>query len=187
MKKYVYKFGDGKAQGHAKMKELLGGKGANLAEMNLIGIPVPPGFTVTTAACALYNKKGKAHCQKTIEKELKRGVKHLQKIMGKSFGDKKNPLLLSVRSGSRVSMPGMLDTVLNLGLNDKTVEGLSARSGDPQFAWDSYRRLVQMYGDVVMGLKPEKEEEDPFEVILNAFKQKRGVELDSQLTADDLR
>ena len=186
--KYVYLFGDGKAEGDATMKNLLGGKGANLAEMNLIGIPVPPGFTVTTEACTIYNEQGRDTVVKLIEDEVHKAVKNLEKIMGTKFGDSKNPLLLSVRSGARASMPGMMDTVLNLGLNDKAVEGLALKTGNDRFAWDSYRRFVQMFGDVVMGLKPESIfEEDPFEVIIHQLKEERKVEKDSDLTTDDLK
>ena len=186
--KYVYLFGDGKAEGDATMKNLLGGKGANLAEMNLIGIPVPPGFTVTTEACTIYNEQGRDTVVKLIEDEVHKAVKNLEKIMGTKFGDSKNPLLLSVRSGARASMPGMMDTVLNLGLNDKAVEGFVLISGIDRFAWDSYRRFVQMFGDVVMGLKPESIfEEDPFEVIIHQLKEERKVEKDSDLTTDDLK
>ena len=187
MKKHIYTFGDGHAEGNAKMKELLGGKGANLAEMNLIGVPVPPGFTVTTEVCTLYNREGKDVCFRTIKKEVQSGIAHLEEIMGTTFGNKTNPLLLSVRSGARVSMPGMMDTVLNLGLNDEIVEGLSKKSSNPSFAWDSYRRLIQMYGDVVMGLKPEKEELDPFEIILDELKKQKGIEQDNELSVDDLK
>jgi pyruvate,orthophosphate dikinase len=170
------------------MKNLLGGKGANLAEMNLIGIPVPPGFTVTTEACTIYNEQGRDTVVKLIEDEVHKAVKNLEKIMGTKFGDSKNPLLLSVRSGARASMPGMMDTVLNLGLNDKAVEGLALKTGNDRFAWDSYRRFVQMFGDVVMGLKPESIfEEDPFEVIIHQLKEERKVEKDSDLTTDDLK
>lgn len=186
--KYVYLFGDGKAEGDATMKNLLGGKGANLAEMNLIGIPVPPGFTVTTEACTIYNEQGRDTVVKLIEDEVHKAVKNLEKIMGTKFGDSKNPLLLSVRSGARASMPGMMDTVLNLGLNDKAVEGLALKTGNDRFAWDSYRRFVQMFGDVVMGLKPESIfEEDPFEVIIHQLKEERKVEKNSDLTTDDLK
>jgi pyruvate,orthophosphate dikinase len=186
--KYVYLFGDGKAEGDATMKNLLGGKGANLAEMNLIVIPVPPGFTVTTEACTIYNEQGRDTVVKLIEDEVHKAVKNLEKIMGTKFGDSKNPLLLSVRSGARASMPGMMDTVLNLGLNDKAVEGLALKTGNDRFAWDSYRRFVQMFGDVVMGLKPESIfEEDPFEVIIHQLKEERKVEKDSDLTTDDLK
>lgn len=186
--KYVYLFGDRNAEGNAKMKNLLGGKGANLAEMNLIGVPVPPGFTITTEICTLYNEKGRDYAVELIREDVTRAVTHVENIMGTKFGDQQNPLLVSVRSGARASMPGMMDTVLNLGLNDKAVEGIAAKSGNPRFAWDSYRRFVQMYGDVVLGMKPEsKEAEDPFEIIIEAMKKKRGVALDTDLTTDDLK
>ena len=186
MKKYIYTFGDGKAEGNAKMKNLLGGKGANLAEMNRIGIPVPAGFTVSTEACALYTKKGADICLDKIKKEVEAGIIHLERIMGTKFGDLTNPLFVSVRSGARVSMPGMMDTVLNLGMNDSTVEGISKKTGDPRFAWDSYRRLVQMYGDVVMGLKADKNEGDPFEAIIKKMKIQKGATSDSDLDVSDL-
>jgi pyruvate,orthophosphate dikinase len=186
--KYVYFFGDGKAEGDATMKNLLGGKGANLAEMNLIGVPVPPGFTITTEACTLYNEKGADHIFGLIDKEVQKAVKQVEKIMGAKFGDDENPCLLSVRSGARASMPGMMDTVLNLGLNDKAVEGIAKKTDNERFAWDSYRRFVQMYGDVVMGMKPEsKEEEDPFEVIIDEIKHEKKVEKDLDRTTDDLK
>ncbi|MCP3928920.1 MAG: pyruvate, phosphate dikinase [Bacteroidetes bacterium] len=186
--KYVYTFGDGTAEGNTTMKNLLGGKGANLAEMNLLGIPVPGGFTITTETCTLYNEKGKEYVIELIKEEVKDAIANLEKIMGTKFGDNVNPLLLSVRSGARVSMPGMMDTVLNLGLNDEAVEGIAKKSGKPRFAWDSYRRFVQMFGDVVMGLKPEsKEEEDPFEVLIDEMKEEKGVQLDTELTANDLK
>ena len=187
-KKRVYTFGDKKAEGNATMKNLLGGKGANLAEMNLVDVPVPPGFTITTEVCTEYNEVGKDKAVELIKKEVEAAVKNVEEIMGATFGDKKNPCLLSVRSGARVSMPGMMDTVLNLGLNDDAVEGLSERTGNPRFAWDSYRRFVQMYGDVVMGLKPEsKEDIDPFEKIMEELKEERGIELDTDFTVDDLK
>lgn len=185
--KYVYTFGDGKAEGHAAMKELLGGKGANLAEMNRIGLPVPPGFTLTTEACTLYIKKGREKAFEAIEEEVKAGIRHLEHLMGSGFGDRYQPLLVSVRSGARVSMPGMMDTVLNLGLNDESVEGLSEKSQNPRFAWDAYRRLIQMYGDVVLGLKPEKGETDPFDQQIQLLKSEKGVSRDSDLSVDDLR
>jgi pyruvate, orthophosphate dikinase len=186
-KKYVYTFGDGKAEGNAEMKNLLGGKGANLAEMNLIGIPVPPGFTISTEACTLFNSSGKEVCFDSIKAEVEAGVRQLEEIMDTSFGNMDNPLLLSVRSGARASMPGMMDTVLNLGLNDKVVEGISLKTGDPRFAWDSYRRLIQMYGEVVMGLKPEKNEEDPFENIIKELKIKKGIKEDNEFKVEDLK
>lgn len=186
--KYVYTFGDGKAEGNASMKNLLGGKGANLCEMNRLGVPVPPGFVITTEACTRFTERGREDLLRAIEEELEAGIEHLENIMGTRFGDRENPLLISVRSGARVSMPGMMDTVLNLGLNDDAVEGLSERSGESRFAWDAYRRFVQMYGDVVMGLKPEsKEDEDPFELLIDRMKQQRGVENDNQLTTTDLK
>ncbi len=187
MKKHVYTFGDGDAEGNAQMKALLGGKGANLAEMNLIGIPVPAGFTVTTEVCTLYNDEGKDICFAAIKNEVEAGIQHLESKMGTKFGDKINPLLLSVRSGARASMPGMMDTVLNLGLNDETVEGLSLKTGDARFAWDSYRRLIQMYGDVVMGVRGAKAEGNPFENIIHQVKEEKGVKSDSNLTVDDLK
>ncbi|MBU1369785.1 MAG: pyruvate, phosphate dikinase [Bacteroidetes bacterium] len=186
--KYVYSFGDRKADGNASMKSLLGGKGANLAEMNLIGVPVPPGFTITTDVCTLYFEKGQSNTVELIKKEVEDAVKKVERIMGTKFGDRENPCLLSVRSGARASMPGMMDTVLNLGLNDAAVEGIARKTGNDRFAWDSYRRFVQMYGDVVMGMKPEsKEDHDPFEVIIEKIKEEKAVELDTQLTTDDLK
>ncbi len=186
--KYVYSFGDMKADGNAAMKDLLGGKGANLAEMNLIGIPGPPGFTITTEVCTLYNQKGRAHVVELIKKEVEDAVHKVEKIMGTKFGDSANPLLLSVRSGSRASMPGMMDTVLNLGLNDEAVEGIARKTNNDRFAWDSYRRFVQMFGDVVLGMKPKsKEDHDPFEEIIDEMKEEKGVVLDTDLTTDDLK
>ena len=186
--KHVYSFGDRTADGNAKMKNLLGGKGANLAEMNLIGVPVPPGFTITTEICTLYNEKGKDSAVKLIKEEVEKAVLRLEQIMGTTFGDKENPLLLSVRSGARASMPGMMDTVLNLGLNDEAVEGIAKKSGNGRFAWDSYRRFVQMFGDVVLGMKPvSKEDPDPFEEIIDNMKEEKDVELDTDLSVDDLK
>ncbi len=186
--KRVYTFGDKKAEGKADMKNLLGGKGANLAEMNLIGVPVPPGFTITTEVCTEYNKLGKDATVALIKEEVEAAVKNIENIMGSKFGDKENPLLVSVRSGARVSMPGMMDTVLNLGLNDDAVQGIAKRSGNDRFAWDSYRRFVQMYGDVVLGMKPEsKEDIDPFEAIMEEMKEARGIELDTDFTVEDLK
>ena len=158
------------------MKNLLGGKGANLAEMNLIGVPVPPGFTITTEVCTAYNKEGKDAVVKLIKADVEKAMAHVENLMGTKFGDAKNPLLVSVRSGARVSMPGMMDTVLNLGLTDDAVEGIAKKSGNPRFAWDSYRRFVQMYGDVVLGMKPKsKEDIDPFEEVMDEVKKtKRG-------------
>ncbi len=185
--KYVYRFGAGKADGKAEMKELLGGKGANLAEMSGLGIPVPAGFTISTEICNAFYENGGKYSDE-VKKQVEEGVAHIEKIMGKKFGDPENPLLVSVRSGAPASMPGMMDTVLNLGLNDTTVQGIIKKSGKERFGWDSYRRFVQMYGDVVLGMKPEsKEEEDPFEVIIDSVKEKRGVKLDTELTADDLK
>lgn len=186
--KYVYAFGDGKAEGNAQMKNLLGGKGANLCEMTRLGVPVPPGLVITTEACTRYTQRGRSDLMNAIREELEEGIAHLEKMMGTRFGDRNDPLLISVRSGARVSMPGMMDTVLNLGLNDAAVEGLSQKSGESRFAWDAYRRFVQMYGDVAMGLKPEsKEDEDPFEMLIGRMKDKRGVANDNQLTVDDLK
>lgn len=188
VKTRVYKFGDKSADGNSKMKNLLGGKGANLAEMNLIGLPVPPGFTITTEACTEYNALGKETLVGMIKGEVEEAIDYLEKIMKAGFGDKENPLLVSVRSGARVSMPGMMDTVLNLGLNDDVVEGLAKKSNNERFAWDSYRRFIQMYGDVVLGMKPEsKEDIDPFEEIMEHLKEKRGITLDTQFSIQDLK
>lgn len=186
--KYVYTFGDGKAEGNASMKNLLGGKGANLAEMSLLKIPVPPGLTITTEACNLYSSRGWDYIKPLLEQQVREGVAFVENAMGKKFGDPKNPLLLSVRSGARASMPGMMDTILNLGLNDEILEGLIKLSGEDRFAWDSYRRFIQMYGDVVMGLKPiNKEDEDPFEVIIDELKEERKIKMDIDLTAADFK
>ena len=180
--KFVYDF----YEGNRDMKELLGGKGANLAEMTSLGIPVPPGFTITTEACAYYSRNG--HYPPGLEEEMGQHLAALEQKMGKKLGEKDDPLLVSVRSGARASMPGMMDTVLNLGLNDESVEGLSRGTGNPRFAWDSYRRFVAMYGDVVLGLKPErKEERDPFDVLLEEQKRESGVEQDNELSEADLR
>jgi pyruvate, orthophosphate dikinase len=187
MAKYVYTFGNKAAEGRADMKELLGGKGANLAEMNLLGMPVPPGFTITTEVCTYYYQNGNTY-PASLKGEVDQAVRYVESITGAKFGDAANPLLVSVRSGARASMPGMMDTILNLGLNDQTVEGLIKRSGDARFAYDSYRRFVAMYGDVVLELKPEKkEDEDPFEVLLTAKKRKAGVKLDTELKAEHLK
>jgi pyruvate,orthophosphate dikinase len=187
-KKHVYTFGDKKAEGNAKMKELLGGKGANLAEMNLIGVPVPPGFTITTEVCNDYYKIGQDATVEKIRPEVEAAIHQVESIMGTKFGDKENPCLLSVRSGARASMPGMMDTVLNLGLNDEAVEGIARKTGNERFAWDSYRRFVQMFGDVVLGMKPvSKEDEDPFEVIIHEMKEEKGIENDTDLSTDDLK
>jgi pyruvate,orthophosphate dikinase len=186
--KYVYSFGDRKAEGNASMKNLLGGKGANLADMNTFGIPVPPGFTITTEVCTIYNEQGKDHAIKLIKTDVEEAVKSVEKIMGTKFGSRENPCLLSVRSGARASMPGMMDTVLNLGLNDEAVEGIAKKSGNERFAWDSYRRFVQMFGDVVLGMKPQsKEAHDPFEEIIDKMKEEKGVALDTELTTEDLK
>ncbi|MBN8509806.1 MAG: pyruvate, phosphate dikinase [Burkholderiales bacterium] len=186
--KYVYLFGRARTDGAAAMKNLLGGKGANLAEMCRLGITVPPGFTVTTEACTVYTKQGREAALALIDAEVRAGVAAIEAEMGKRFGDAADPLLLSVRSGARASMPGMMDTILNLGLNDVAVEGLARRAGNERFAWDSYRRFIQMYGDVVMGLKPaRKDEHDPFEVVIDALKAQRGVKLDTELDAADLK
>ncbi|TES92304.1 MAG: pyruvate, phosphate dikinase [Desulfobacteraceae bacterium] len=186
-KKYVYTFGAGKAEGSATMKLLLGGKGANLAEMSNLGMPVPAGFTISTDVCTdFYENKGQYSDEVKIQVE--NGIKHVEEIMGAKFGDSENPLLVSVRSGAAASMPGMMDTVLNLGLNETTIKGIIKESGNERFAWDSYRRFVQMYGDVVLDMKPEsKEEEDPFEVIIDQVKEKKGITLDTELTPDDLK
>lgn len=186
--KYVYTFGNGQAEGKADMRNLLGGKGANLAEMNLIGVPVPPGFTITTEACTLYNQKGREYVIELIKEQTEAAMKYVEGIMNMGFGSKDNPLLMSVRSGARVSMPGMMDTVLNLGMNDEAVEAIAAKSGNARFAWDSYRRFVQMYGDVVLGMKPEsKEDIDPFEEIMEEVKEAKGVENDTELDVNDLK
>ncbi|RNC65761.1 pyruvate, phosphate dikinase [Proteiniphilum sp. X52] len=187
-KKRVYTFGNGAAEGRADMKNLLGGKGANLAEMNLIGVPVPPGFTITTEVCTEYNELGRDYVVGLLKEEVEKAVAQIEELTGTKFGDKENPCLVSVRSGSRVSMPGMMDTVLNLGLNDDAVEGIARKSGNERFAWDSYRRFVQMYGDVVLGMKPQsKEDIDPFEEIMDEVKESKGIELDTDLTTDDLK
>ena len=186
--KRVYTFGNKEAEGNGKMRELLGGKGANLAEMNLIGIPVPPGFTITTEVCAEYYSKGKEAVIEILRPEVEKAIQNIEKLTGMRFGDNEMPLLVSVRSGARASMPGMMDTILNLGMNDEAVEAVAKRTGNPRFAWDSYRRFVQMYGDVVLGMKPvSKEDQDPFEEIIEAQKEKRGVKMDTDLTVEDLK
>ncbi|MCG6187017.1 pyruvate, phosphate dikinase [Maribellus maritimus] len=188
MAKYVYTFGAGKAEGKADMKNLLGGKGANLAEMNLIGVPVPPGFTITTEVCTMYNEQGQKSTFELIKPEVEAAVAMVEELTETKFGDKENPCLVSVRSGARASMPGMMDTVLNLGMNEDAVEGISKKSGNPRFAWDSYRRFVQMYGDVVMEMKPaSKEEIDPFEEIIEELKEEKGIQLDTEFTTEDLK
>ena len=186
--KRVYTFGNGKAEGRADMRNQLGGKGANLAEMNLIGVPVPPGFTITTDCCNEYYEVGKEKMVALLKTDVENSLKHVEELMGNKFGDVSNPLLLSVRSGARASMPGMMDTILNLGLNDEVVEGLAAKTGNPRFAYDAYRRFVQMYGDVVLGMKPaNKEDIDPFEEIIEKVKAEKGVKLDNELEVDDLK
>ncbi len=186
--KRVYTFGDGKAEGNAEMRNLLGGKGANLAEMNLLGMPVPPGFTITTEVCTEYTQKGRDAVVKLIQKEVEEAIAHVESLTGKKFDNPENPLLVSVRSGARASMPGMMDTVLNLGMNDATVASLAEKSGNPRFAWDSYRRFVQMYGDVVLGMKPKsKADIDPFEAIMEKVKEEKGVRLDTELGVEDLQ
>lgn len=187
-KKRVYTFGNGKAEGQANMKNLLGGKGANLAEMNLIGVPVPPGFTITTEVCLEYYELGRDKVVSLLQEDVKNAIANIEQLMNATFGDIENPLLVSVRSGARASMPGMMDTILNLGLNDDVVEGLIRKTNNPRFAWDSYRRFVQMYGDVVLGMKPvNKEDIDPFEEIIEELKEERGVKLDNELSVDDLK
>ena len=187
-KKRIYTFGNGSAEGNAQMRDLLGGKGANLAEMNRIGVPVPPGFTISTEVCTEYYERGREAVVADLKDDLMTAVKHIETIMGFKFGDVENPLLVSVRSGSRASMPGMMDTILNLGLNDTVVDGLARKSGNERFAWDSYRRFVQMYGDVVLGMKPvNKDDIDPFEAIIEEVKKEAGVKLDNELTTDHLK
>ena len=188
MAKKIYTFGDGKAEGDAKMRNLLGGKGANLAEMNLLGMPVPPGFTITTEVCTEYTQFGQEYVVKDIKADVEKAIAHVESLTGTKFNDPSNPLLVSVRSGARASMPGMMDTVLNLGMNDATVNALAEKSGNPRFAWDSYRRFVQMYGDVVLGMKPKtKTEVDPFEAIIDKVKEEKGVKFDTELNVDDLK
>ena len=185
--KRVYTFGNGKAEGRADMRNELGGKGANLAEMNLIGVPVPPGFTITTDVCNEYYEIGKDKVVALLKDEVEKSLHLVEELMSSKFGDVANPLLLSVRSGARASMPGMMDTILNLGLNDEVVEGLAKKTGNPRFAYDAYRRFVQMYGDVVLGMKPvNKDDVDPFEAIIDAVKKAKGVKLDNELEVDDL-
>ena len=186
--KRVYLFGNGKAEGRADMRNLLGGKGANLAEMNLIGVPVPPGFTITTDTCNEYYKVGQAKIVELLSDEVTKAVAHTEELMNCKFGDPKNPLLVSVLSGARASMTGMMDTILNLGLNDEVAEGMVAKTGNPHFVYDSYRRFVQMYGDVVLGMKPEnKEDIDPFEAIIEEVKEEQGVVLDKDLSVESLK
>ncbi len=187
-KKRVYTFGNGKAEGNAQMRELLGGKGANCAEMNLVGVPVPPGFTITTEVCNEYYQVGQEKIVAELTNEVNAAVAHIEGLMNCKFGDPKNPLLVSVRSGARASMPGMMDTILNLGLNDVVAEGMVAKTQNPHFVYDSYRRFVQMYGDVVLGMKPvNKTDIDPFEKIIDEVKEIRGIKLDKDLNVDELK
>lgn len=186
--KWTYLFGGKIAEGKAAMKNLLGGKGANLAEMARLGLPVPPGFTLTTEVCTYFYENKKSYPKNLFEIDIIKGITHIEKITGKKFGDTENPLLVSVRSGARASMPGMMDTILNLGLNDQTVKGLALKTGNERFAWDCYRRFVQMYGDVVLDLKPvNKNSIDPFEAILENKKHQLSIEKDTDLTADNLK
>ncbi len=188
MAKKVYTFGAGKAEGNATMRNLLGGKGANLAEMNLLGMPVPPGFTITTEVCTEYTQWGRDKVVEDIKADVEKAIAHIENLTGNKFDDPSNPLLVSVRSGARASMPGMMDTVLNLGMNDATVATLASKSGNPRFAWDSYRRFVQMYGDVVLGMKPaSKTDIDPFEAIMDKVKEQKGVKFDNELDVEDLK
>ena len=187
-KQRVYTFGNGQAEGKADMKNLLGGKGANLAEMNLIGVPVPPGFTITTDVCTEYYELGQDKVVELLKADVEKAIANVEQLMNSKFGDIENPLLVSVRSGARASMPGMMDTILNLGLNDEVVEGLTRKTGNARFAWDSYRRFVQMYGDVVLGMKPtNKEDIDPFEAIIEEVKHEAGVKEDNKLSVDQLK
>ncbi len=187
-KKRVYTFGNGKAEGNAKMREELGGKGANLAEMNLVGVPVPPGFTITTDVCNEYYEVGQEKIMQLLNDDVMAAVKHIETLMNCKFGDPKNPLLVSVRSGARASMPGMMDTILNLGLNDEVAEGMCVKTQNPHFVYDSYRRFVQMYGDVVLGMKPvNKTDIDPFEKIIDEVKEIRHIKLDKDLNVEELK
>lgn len=186
--KKVYFFGGERADGDSTLRNLLGGKGANLAEMVNIGVPVPPGFTISTEVCTLYNAKGRQFVIEHIKAEVEENMRRVEKEMGAGFGDRNNPLLMSVRSGARASMPGMMDTVLNLGLNEATLEGLAKKTGNERFVWDSYRRFVQMYGDVVMDMKPKsKEDHDPFDEIMDHLKEEKGAKNDQDLTTEDLK
>ncbi len=186
--KRVYTFGNGQAEGNAQMREALGGKGANLAEMNLIGVPVPPGFTITTDTCNEYYEVGQEKIMELLNEDVMAAVAHIETLMNSKFGDKENPLLVSVRSGARASMPGMMDTILNLGLNDEVAEGMVKKTKNPHFVYDSYRRFVQMYGDVVLGMKPvNKEDIDPFEAIIEEVKKEQGVVLDKDLSVESLK
>ena len=186
--KRVYTFGNGNAEGRADMRNLLGGKGANLAEMNHIGVPVPPGFTITTDVCNEYFEKGKDEVVALLRDDVQASVHHIENLMNSKFGDVDNPLLVSVRSGARASMPGMMDTILNLGLNDEVAAGMVKKTGNDRFVYDSYRRFVQMYGDVVLGMKPvNKEDIDPFEAIIEKVKAQRGIKLDNELSVEELK
>ncbi len=186
--KRVYTFGNGQAEGNATMREALGGKGANLAEMNHIGVPVPPGFTITTDTCNEYYKVGQEKIIELLSDDVDAAVAHTEALMNCKFGDPKNPLLVSVRSGARASMPGMMDTILNLGLNDEVAAGMVEKTKNPHFVYDSYRRFVQMYGDVVLGMKPvNKEDIDPFEAIIEKVKEEQGVTLDKDLSVESLK
>ena len=180
--KRVYTFGDGKAEGNAEMRNLLGGKGANLAEMNLLGMPVPPGFTITTEVCNQYTQDGRDAVVRLIQKDVEAAIAHVESLTGKKFDDPANPLLVSVRSGARASMPGMMDTILNLGLNEEVVNTISEMSGNPRWAWDCYRRFIQMYSDVVMEVGKKY-----FEQLIDAMKKEKGVTQDVELDADDLK
>lgn len=187
-KKRIYTFGAGKAEGCAEMRNELGGKGANLAEMNLIGMPVPPGFTITTSTCNEYYELGRDKVVELLHDEVVNGMRHIENIIGAKFGDAENPLLLSVRSGARASMPGMMDTILNLGMNDSVADGLIRKTQNPRFVYDAYRRFVQMYGDVVLDMKPvNKDDIDPFEAIIGEVKSKKGVKNDNELEVEDLK
>jgi pyruvate,orthophosphate dikinase len=185
--KRIYTFGNGTAEGKSEMKALLGGKGANLAEMNLIGVPVPPGFTITTEVCNEYYQVGQDAVVESLRADVEKCIADMEVLMKAKFGDTENPLLVSVRSGARASMPGMMDTILNLGLNDAAVEGLARKTGNPRFAWDSYRRFIQMYGNVVLGMKYLSGDHDPFEEVIEEIKHKKGVQLDTELDVDDLK
>ena len=185
--KYVYSFGDGQGDGDATMKPLLGGKGANLAEMSRIGLPVPAGFTITTEVCTYFYDNGRQYPPE-LKAQVEEAIRKAESVMGAKFGDSENPLLLSCRSGARESMPGMMDTVLNIGINETVVKALIKQAGAEHFAWDSYRRLIQMYGDVVLGLKPEsKNDPDHFEDILDKAREKAGVEHEKDLSIDTLK
>ena len=181
-KKRVYTFGNGQAEGKADMRNLLGGKGANLAEMNLIGVPVPPGFTITTEVCTEYYEMGQDKVVALLKNEVEQAIAHVETLMRSKFGDVENPLLVSVRSGARASMPGMMDTILNLGLNDQVVEGFAKMTNNERFAYDSYRRFIQMYSDVVMEVPKHN-----FEIIIDQMKAAKGVKLDTELDANDLK